>query len=419
MRAADCGGSRCASVRWLRRGDVAAVNDLTTLRPMTELAGEHRTKIFALVANDVGLIMSSSNANKAYLSGYASMAHDVASDYKSAVLATRDHAALVVSAADAGPALEAIEDPGLLYRYGEFYFETTGREGRWFEDGPSATFEEAAGDAVSRLQIGRELVGIDRSDGDLLWNMGREILGEQRVVDVTNDLRTARARKTRGEIERLRRATSLVENGLHSFIANARVGMTEIDIAALISERIAGGGGVPRFVSVTSGPRSALADAYPSGRSVAAGELIRIDAGCTFDGYWSDVGRTFIFGEPDARQSALYQAILSGLEAELAMLKAGVTASAVFDAAMSAVRAGGIPQYRRQHCGHGIGLRSYDSPLITSRDGTELLEGMCLCLETPYYELGREGMMVEDTVCVTPTGHEPITSISRELVVLS
>ncbi|RWP56278.1 M24 family metallopeptidase [Mesorhizobium sp.] len=132
-----------------------------------------------------------------------------------------------------------------------------------------------------------------RSPSSAPWSSARKslkILGEQRVVDVTNDLRTARARKTRGEIERLRRATSLVENGLHSFIANARVGMTEIDIAALISGRIVAGGGVPRFVSVTSGSRSALADAYPSGRSVAAGELIRIDAGCTFDGYWSDLG---------------------------------------------------------------------------------------------------------------------------------
>lgn len=45
----------------------------------------------------------------------------------------------------------------------------------------------------------------------------------------------------------------------------------------------------------------------------------------------------------------------------------------------------------------GIGLRTYDLPLINSTDKTKLLDGMCLCVETPYYELNLDGMMAEDT----------------------
>jgi Xaa-Pro aminopeptidase len=42
---------------------------------------------------------------------------------------------------------------------------------------------------------------------------------------------------------------------------------------------------------------------------------------------------------------------------------------------------------------------------------------MCLSVETPFYELGWGGMMIEDTIMVTETGYEPVTTISRELFV--
>jgi Xaa-Pro dipeptidase len=44
--------------------------------------------------------------------------------------------------------------------------------------------------------------------------------------------------------------------------------------------------------------------------------------------------------------------------------------------------------------------------------------GMCFCLETPYYQLGWGGMMVEDTILVTERGYEPVTTIPRKLYVL-
>ncbi len=47
-----------------------------------------------------------------------------------------------------------------------------------------------------------------------------------------------------------------------------------------------------------------------------------------------------------------------------------------------------------------------------------LTQGMTLCLETPYYEFHKYGMMVEDTVVVTAKGYEPITTLGRELFVL-
>lgn len=392
---------------------------MSDLPAMTELAAELRSKAFREMPDDIELIVSSESANKAYLSGYVSMSHDVAPHYRSAALATREGSSLVVSAADAGPAFELLRDPSLIHRYGEFYFETAGGgEPKGYNVKPKASFDEAAADALSAVKPATGRVGVDRADGDLLWSLAREVLGEDKVVDVTDGMRRARTTKTANEVERLRRATVLVEDGFRKIIDTAQAGMTETDLAAMVAERMVAGGGIPRFVSVTTGPRSALADAYATGRRIAKGELIRIDAGCTVDGYWSDMARTFVFGEPDARQAKTYQALRIGLEEELAAVRGGIAANELFAVAMNAVKANGIPHYKRQHCGHGIGLRTYDSPLVNSVDTTKLVEGMCLCVETPYYELNLDGMMVEDTIRVTATGYEPITTISRELFVI-
>ena len=383
-----------------------------------QLAARAREKVFREAGEDVGVILSSNAANKGYLSGYFSVLHDLNPRYRCAVLAQRQRASLVVGAADAGPALETLGDEGLLFRYGVFFFESEPGIGPSGYDRPGASsFEEAFAAAAAAIVNGREVVGVDRSNDDLLWDLSRQRFGEARVKDVTDAIARARKIKFPGEIERLTVATRLVEAGLAAVASQARVGMTEWEIAAMMTAAMNKGGGVPRLVSVTSGPRSALADCYPSHRRVDAGDLLRIDAGCVVEGYTSDMARTFVFGEPDGRQAAAYRAIHVGLEEELNHVRAGLGVADLFEETVKVVRQNGIPTYQRQHVGHGLGLAGgYDFPVIAPATRGVFETGMCLCLETPYYVLGWGGMMIEDTIIVTDDGYEPITTTSRDLI---
>jgi Xaa-Pro aminopeptidase len=169
---------------------------------------------------------------------------------------------------------------------------------------------------------------------------------------------------------------------------------------------------------VTSGPRSALADAFATDRALALGELLRFDIGCLLDGYWSDIGRTAVVGPPDELQRRRYDAIFAGEQTQIDSVKPGMAAGEVFDLAMDEVRAHGIPGYRRQHCGHGIGAEVYENPIITAGVATPLEVGMTFCFETPYYELGWGGMMVEDTLVITETGCTLLTESDRSLRVI-
>ncbi len=103
----------------------------------------------------------------------------------------------------------------------------------------------------------------------------------------------------------------------------------------------------------------------------------------------------------------------------LEVLRPGVTAREVFEAAVRATREAGIPGYRRHHVGHGVGLDTYDPPLLDATTETVLEPGMVLEIETPYYELGFGGVQVEDTVLVTDAGCRLLTRTPRELAIVS
>jgi Xaa-Pro aminopeptidase len=347
------------------------------------------------------------------------MTHDLVPEYLSAVVATRDKAILVVSASDAGPAHEVLRDPARLFRYGTFYFESHESIGDLGFDKPGYKDFATALDAALAASVPKDTkVGVDRSANGLPENLVAERFGENAIVNVGEKILEARRIKLPGEIEMIRHATKLVEAGIEAIAAEGRIGMTEYDFAALVSEKMAAGGAVPRLVSVTSGPRSALADAYPTDRVIEAGDLVRVDASCLVGAFSSDMARTFVMGEPSPHIAKLYHAVGLGLEEELATVKGGARVGDVYAAAVETVRKAGIPSYRRHHCGHGLGIGGYEQPIVVENSDVRMEPGMCFCLETPYYQLGWGGMMVEDTILVTDRGYEPITTIPRKLYVL-
>ena len=83
--------------------------------------------------------------------------------------------------------------------------------------------------------------------------------------------------------------------------------------------------------------------------------------------------------------------------------------------AVETIRRSGLPDYRRHHVGHGIGLEMYEAPLVEENSDALLEAGMVINVETPYYESGYGGFQVEDTIVVTETGEELLTHADRAL----
>jgi Xaa-Pro aminopeptidase len=239
-----------------------------------------------------------------------------------------------------------------------------------------------------------------------------------RLIDAAAMFDQVRMVKTPEEVRRLTRATQVIEAAFQRAIAEAREGMSEIEMALVFDSETIRLGCEPVFTVLAFGERSALPNAMPGDRALRSGDIIRFDIGCRTEGYYSDIARTAIFGDATDKQRTYYDAILEGERRAIEDVKAGVLANEIFATAVEATRKAGIPHYRRHHVGHGIGLDVYDLPILNDSTTTELEPGMVLEVETPYYELGFGGLQVEDTILVTEGGHRRLTGSSSELALV-
>jgi Xaa-Pro dipeptidase len=277
---------------------------------------------------------------------------------------------------------------------------------------PFAALEAALND----LGIKGQPVGVDemRMAPDIYRKLA-DLLPTGGAVPAYALFRVIRGVKTKAEIELLKKAAALNERAESELIQMIAAGVHEAEIAQHYRLAAVKGGAVPAMTAVGAGPRSALPLIENYFHTIAQGDLVRFDLCLQLDGYWGDTGRTAVLGEPTAWQRNHFQYVKTGWERALEMIRPGVKASEVFEAALTTVQKEGIPHYRRQHVGHAIGLELYDGITLSPGDHSVLEKDMVFCVEVPYYELGAGGFQIEDTVIVTEDGFEFITHMERRL----
>ncbi|AYM83974.1 aminopeptidase P family protein [Agrobacterium tumefaciens] len=267
---------------------------------------------------------------------------------------------------------------------------------------------------LANSRIGIDEVGLMPGDIDRL----RDALPDVTWVMATSTFRTVRAVKTAEEIERLRIVAQITERSVQAALSVAREGAMESDLARAFHTQTVQEDGFPVLGCIGFGERSALMNVQPSTRPLRRGDVIRFDVGGHYRNYRADIARIASFSEPTREILIKYKALNKGVQKGIERIRPGVPASEIFHVVVETVRREGIPHYQRNHVGHGIGLDGYDLPIL-SADSTDILEtGMVLCIETPYYELGRVGLQVEDMLVIRPDGAEMLTNNGDSLMVL-
>ena len=336
-------------------------------------------------------------------------------------------AALVLPPCDVPSVALFVPHPALpLYTYGEYFLgvepgdcldETESRVKRRLDE---RVHRESAADALVQAVRDHNLdtarLGIDemRITHSLLTEVRRR-LPKAEVVPAYDLFREIRLIKTTEEIERLRMSLRIVEDALQVAFEAITEGITEIQLSYMLRKAIIKRSGRPVLYFVGVGEKSALIDRNPLEFRVYDSSIVMFDAGCEYNGYFSDTARTKVFGRISSRITNCYRAICEGQAAAISKIRPGIRASEVFKIAVETTRNSGIPQFARSHTGHGIGIDPYDAPSISSGDDTVLEAGMVLNIEVPYYQVGFAGLQVEDTVAVTEAGYERLSSLPRNL----
>lgn len=267
---------------------------------------------------------------------------------------------------------------------------------------------------LEKARIGIDEMGLLPGDTERL----RNDLPDVTWVMAASIFRGVRAVKTPDEIDRLRTIAAITERSVAAALAAAKEGVTEIELARAFHIQTVLEDAFPVLGCIGFGERSALMNVQPSERRLRHGDIIRFDVGGHFGNYRADIARIASLGSPTEEIRAKYDALNKGVQRGIELIRPGVAARDIFHAVVDTVRREGIPHYQRSHVGHGIGLDGYDAPILSAASADVLEAGMVVCIETPYYELGRVGLQVEDMLVVRAGGAEMLSNNGNGMKVL-
>lgn len=148
----------------------------------------------------------------------------------------------------------------------------------------------------------------------------------------------------------------------------------------------------------------------PTQRPLTRGDVLMVDTGCTWDGYFCDFDRNWAIGKADDEARRAYDTLWRATEAGLATAKPGATCQDLFKAMSTVIAEMDDSGGDIGRLGHGLGMQLTEQPSHATFDQTELLENMVLTLE-PSLSYGNGLMMVhEENIVVTPEGGRLLTT---------
>ena len=248
----------------------------------------------------------------------------------------------------------------------------------------------------------------------------RQASGAYEVVPADALVRACRLIKSPAEIALMQRANDITLAALKVVWAQTAKGMTGKDLGDLVATTTVKLGGTPEFSLALLNEASSYPHGSVKPQAVREGSVILMDCGCSLYGYQSDISRTWVYGEPSAKQRKVWETVKQGQELALQTAKLGLAVGAIDDAVRGYYQAQGWgPGYRLpglpHRTGHGIGLDGHEPPYLVHGDTTPLAAGMCFSDEPGIYIPGEFGVRLEDCWTMTADGPKTFTPLAKSI----
>ncbi len=248
--------------------------------------------------------------------------------------------------------------------------------------------------------------------------------------------------KSAREIELMRRASRAVAGALKTAGDLIRPGITTAELDRAIADYIVAQGCTVAFKGLYDYPANAcisineqVVHGIPGPRKLVEGDLVSIDVGACWQGYFGDAAKTFPVGRVSEQDARLCEVCEKSLEQAVKTVAAGVALNRVSGAVQDYVEAAGFSIVRK-YVGHGIGLKFHEEPQIPNfvekggSRGVILARGMTLAIEpmvnaggcdvktlgdgwTVVTTDGSKSAHFENTILVTDKGSEVLTKIGN------
>ena len=246
----------------------------------------------------------------------------------------------------------------------------------------------------------------------------RERLGGIEIVDGSPCLWQIRRVKTPAEVQHIRYICQIVSEAYEALPGKLRAGDSEREACRRLRIDIAErGADATPFMPAISGPGGVSQIVCgPHDRVLEAGDILFIDTGSTYDGYFCDFDRNYAVGPISDHARRAQDAIWLATEDGLAAAVPGATTDDLWRAMSRRLEAAGSLGNNVGRLGHGLGLQLTEPPSHMPGDGTVIEVGMVLTIE-PGMEYAPGQMIVhEENVVITPDGAQLLTKRApREL----
>ena len=245
----------------------------------------------------------------------------------------------------------------------------------------------------------------------------RDLLPDVEFADASSIIWAQRIIKSPKEIACHRIACEATGYAHDKIFESICEGMSEREITMEVQKyMLEGGAEYPGFVILTSGEGNyGRISAISKDRSIQKGEMLWLDLGAIYNGYWSDFCRAGIVGEAPSELCKLQDDIYDITEEAASIMRPGVSVSDVAYACGAALEKRGYDAtYDCGRMGHGMGLMSTEPPSVTIHDNCILEEGMIINLEPGI--INDSGVFcIEENYVITADGYERLSTGSRKL----
>jgi len=251
---------------------------------------------------------------------------------------------------------------------------------------------------------------LQRHDSSLLISNGEELIAACRRI------------KSPAELALLAQAKAIT---LRVHQAAARIlheGIDTREVQAFLDDAhvACGMDGRSTFKIVLFGEPTAYPHGVPYAQQLKENDMVLIDTGATLHDYNSDITRSYVFGEPDARQREIWELEQAAQRSAFEAAQVGAPCSEPDRAARAVIEAAGFgPGYRvpglPHRTGHGVGLDVHEHPYIVKGNELPLAPGMCFSIEPMICSYGEFGVRLEDHAYIGDDGPHWFTEPSRSM----
>lgn len=276
----------------------------------------------------------------------------------------------------------------------------------WHEH--ESPFELVAGVLEDRGQAGSR-IGIEETVRYFVIDGLRRAAPRSERVSALPVTLGCRLYKSANEIALMRKASEVTLRAYEHVYRSLEAGMTPADVNALMYDAQAALGGSSIWNMALFGPASAYPHGTDQPQEIEEGQIVLMDCGCSVHGYQSDISRTFVYGEPSARQREVWDTVRKGQQIAFDTAQPGTPAGQVDDAVRTYYESLGYgPGYATpglsHRTGHGIGMDGHEHVNFVHGETTPLAAGMCFSDEPGLYIFGEFGVRLEDCLYMTEKG---------------